>query len=209
MPQSDPSMRDAVAAWLHRHRKWGLLPLVAVGLAASAQDLPVSRGGFMMFAGATGIFFGTLLRIVCFTFVGTKDAVLHPASGELATEGPFAITRNPVYLGEGAIALGIAMMSRMPWLVLVTLIVGLLVTALIVDWEESVLRRRHGAAYEEYARQVPRWFSLRRLVHPDSYWKSRRRVELWRALRAEGPMLLVGLLAILAFLAKADFEVMF
>jgi protein-S-isoprenylcysteine O-methyltransferase Ste14 len=205
----DPQRRDALAAWLHRHRKWSLLPLIAVGLAVNIHVLPVNRGGFMMVAGGIGILFGTLLRIVCFTFVGAKDPILGPDSGGLATEGPYAITRNPLYLGEGAIALGIAMMSRMPWLVFVTLLAGLLLTALVIDWEENVLRTRYGPVFEEYARQVPRWFSVRRLVHPDSYWKSRRRVKLWRALRAESPALLIGLLAILAFLAKADFEVMF
>jgi protein-S-isoprenylcysteine O-methyltransferase Ste14 len=205
----DPPTRDSVGAWLHRHRKWGLLPLLVVGLAVNTHVLPVSRGGFMMIAGATGIFFGTVLRIVCFTFVGSKDPILEPSGAGLATEGPYAITRNPVFLGEGAIVLGIAMMSRLPWLVLVTLIAGIVVASLVIEWEEGVLRRRHGTAFEEYARQVPRWFSLRRFAHPDSYWKSRRRVKLWRALRAESPMLLVGLLAILAFLAKADIEVMF
>jgi protein-S-isoprenylcysteine O-methyltransferase Ste14 len=205
----DPPTRDSIGAWLHRYRKWGLLPLMAAGLAVRVHHLPASRGGFMMVAGATGILFGTVLRIVCFTFVGAKDRELGPDSGELATEGPYAITRNPVYLAEVAIALGIAMMSRLPWLVLATLVVGIVVTSLVIEWEEGVLRRRYGSAFEEYARQVPRWFSLRRLAHPDSYWKSRRRVKLWRALRAESPALLIGLLAVLAFLAKADFERMF
>jgi len=209
MPLLDPHTRNSVGAWLHRYRKWGLLPLIVVGLAATAHELPVSRSGFMMIAGAIGILFGTVLRIVCYTFVGSKDPVLGPDSGGLATEGPYAITRNPVYLGEGGIALGIAMMSRLPWLVLVTLITGIVVTALVIDWEEGVLRGRYGAAFEEYARRVPRWFSLRRFVHPDSYWQSRRRVKLWRALRAESPALLIGLLAVLAFLVKADFETMF
>jgi protein-S-isoprenylcysteine O-methyltransferase Ste14 len=208
MPTSaaDSLRRDTVGLWLHRYRKWGVLPLIAIGLVAQTGHLPASRGRFMMIAGGVGILFGTVLRIVSLTFIGTKDPVLRPASEGLATEGPYAITRNPVYLAEAAIALGIAMMSRLPWLVLATLITEVIVTALVVDWEESVMRRRHGAAFDEYAGQVPRWFSLRRFVHPDSYWKSRRRIKLWWALRAEGPMLLLGLLTILAFLAKADIK---
>jgi protein-S-isoprenylcysteine O-methyltransferase Ste14 len=209
MPWFDTHSRHAIGAWLHRYRRWGLVPLTAVGLAVSAHELPYSYSGFMLIAGAVGIFFGTVLRIVCFTFVGAKDPVLGPDNGGLATEGPYAITRNPVYLGEGAIVLGIAMMSRMPWFVIVTFIFGAAVTSLVIEWEEDVLRRRYGAVFDEYSRHVPRWFSLRRLVHPESYQKSRGRVKLWQALRAESMTLLVGLLAILAFLAKADFEIMF
>ena len=201
--------RHIIGAWLHRYRKWGLVPLLAVGLIVSVREMPLQYSGFMMIAGAVGILFGTILRIVCYTFVGAKDPVLGPNNGGLATEGPYAITRNPVYLAEGAIVLGIAMMSRMPWFVVVTFLLGGIVTSLVIEWEEDMLRQRYGAAFHEYSRHVPRWFSLRRFVHPDSYFKTRGRVQLWQALRAESMTLLIGLLAILAFLAKADFDIIF
>jgi len=124
----------------------------------------------------------------------------------MKTEGPYAVTRNPVYLAEAAIALGIAMMSRMPWFVLATLIAGGIGTAFVIEWEEKALLARYGVAYAEYCKAVPRWFSFRRMADRDSFTKTRRRVKLMYALRAEAGTLLIGLLAILAFLAKANFE---
>jgi protein-S-isoprenylcysteine O-methyltransferase Ste14 len=202
-------LRAAAGAWLHRHHTWGLWPLLATGLLLNLHYLPVNSGDFMMAAGAMGIFFGALLRIVCFTFTGAADPVSSTGRVRIVTEGPYAITRNPVYLAEGAIALGIAMMSRMPWLVMVTLLLSIIVAALVVEWEEDLLRLRYGHVWLDYCRTVPRWFSLRRLVQRDSYIKTRGRVKLLTAIRAEGGTLLVGLLAILAFLAKANFELFY
>lgn len=163
----------------------------------------------MMVAGAAGILFGTLLRIVCSTFISHREAHDPGRSHGLITNGPYAISRNPAYLGEAAIALGIAMMSRMPWFVLVTLIGGLLVLALVIEWEEETLRHLYGKTYEDYCHIVPRWFSWSRMLHPDCYLKTRGSVRLLAALRAESGTLLVGLLAILAFITKADLEILF
>jgi hypothetical protein len=160
-----------------------------------------------LIAGAVGILFCTLRRIVCYRFTGSHDPMDVYDPRTMKTEGPYAVTRNPVYLAEGAIALGIAMMSRMPWFVLFTLITGGIVTALVIEWEEEALRERYGEAYAEYCRIVPRWFSFGRMTHRDSFVKTRGRVKLMAAIRAESATLLVGLLAILAFLAKANFEI--
>jgi protein-S-isoprenylcysteine O-methyltransferase Ste14 len=199
--------RQAAGYWLHRHRSWGLVPLLGIGLFLPIHQWPVRSGNFMMIAGAMGILFGTLLRIVCYRFTGSHNPADVYDPSTMKTEGPYAITRNPVYLAEFGIALGIAMMSRMPWFVLVTVVVGGAMTALVIEWEEVMLIERYGEAYAEYCRVVPRWFSFGRIVHPDSYTKTRGRVKLMAAVRAEGATLLIGLLAILAFLAKANFEI--
>jgi protein-S-isoprenylcysteine O-methyltransferase Ste14 len=200
--------RIALGHWLHQYRKWGLVPLIGAGLLLNTHFIPVRSSNFMIVAGAIGVFFGSLLRIVCYTYAGSQNPVEDPAA-TLMTEGPYAITRNPVYLAEAGIALGIAMMSRMPWLVLATAVAFAIVTALVIEWEEVTLRLKFGTAFEEYCEAVPRWFSFRRLTHVDSYTKTRGRVRLVAAIRAESGMLLLGLLSILAFLAKADIEFVF
>jgi protein-S-isoprenylcysteine O-methyltransferase Ste14 len=195
--------------WLYLHHKWGLALLVPLGLFLHSHALSVRSGEFMMMVGALSILFGTLLRVVCYTFLGTMDPVHGVHGSQLVTGGPFAVTRNPVYLAEAAIALGIAMMSRMTWLVLSTLAVGIVAAAMVIGWEESILHERHGRAWEEYAHAVPRWFSLSRLIHPESYIKTRGVVKLGVALQAESLTLLIGLLSILAFFLKADLERLF
>jgi len=191
--------------WLNRHRAWGVLPLLVLGLFARSGEFSVRTGVLMMIAGGLGIFSGTLLRIICRTFTKpeTDDA---SQNADLVTDGPFAISRNPVYLAEAAIALGIAMMSRMPWLVVVTLLLGLTVYGLIIEWQEERFREAVPAAFAAYVRLVPRWFSFRTLLDTETYLKSRGRVGLLTAVRGESLTLLVALVAILAFIAKANLE---
>jgi protein-S-isoprenylcysteine O-methyltransferase Ste14 len=178
------------------------------GFFLNFHILSVQNGYLMMLGGGVGILCGTLLRIVCVTFVGPVSKQRKALSfGNMITDGPYAITRNPMYLADSAIALGIAMMSRMPWLVLITLIIGLGITALIIEWEEYFLRRYYGQVYSDYCKVVPRWFSLIRLFHPDSFLKTRGRVKLLAAVRAESKTLLIGLIAILLFIAKAYFNI--
>ena len=193
--------------WLNRYRAWGLIPLLLIGLFAQRGEMPVRAGIIMMFAGGVGIFSGALLRIMCRTF--TPDGSSTTEHPTLITDGPFAISRNPVYLAEAAMALGIAMMSRMPWLVIVTFLAGLAIYGLIIEWHEERLKLSAPAAYASYARLVPRWFSVRTLLDSETYLRSRARVGLLTAVRGESMTLLVALVAILAFIAKANLEAYF
>ncbi|MBV8208066.1 MAG: isoprenylcysteine carboxylmethyltransferase family protein [Acidobacteria bacterium] len=74
---------------------------------------------------------------------------------ELTTSGPYAYTRNPLYLGSLLLGLGFAMAARNPWIV-----IGLLALLLGIYWpliiaEERYLRA-HFPGYDQYAESVPR-----------------------------------------------------
>ena len=72
--------------------------------------------------------------------------------------GPFALVRNPLYLGNLAIWTGFAVSANLLWLVpLIVVLLGLEYHA-IVRWEETLLEARLGDSYRSYMRQVPRWF---------------------------------------------------
>ncbi|MGL5817931.1 MAG: methyltransferase family protein, partial [Phycicoccus sp.] len=73
------------------------------------------------------------------------------------TSGPFAVSRNPLYLGMLALYVGLALLVPSVWaLVLFPVAVALLLWGAIRP-EERFLRERFGAEYEEYARRVRRW----------------------------------------------------
>jgi protein-S-isoprenylcysteine O-methyltransferase Ste14 len=80
----------------------------------------------------------------------------HLAKNEaLATSGPFAYTRNPLYLGTLIAAAGFALAGRAPWL---AALFGLYFLALflpVIGEEESHLCKLF-PAYAEYAARVPR-----------------------------------------------------
>ncbi len=77
---------------------------------------------------------------------------------DLATSGPYAYIRNPLYVGTLITALGIVLASRDIWLAVIFAAVFLLVYLPAVELEEQHLREIF-PAYESYAGSVPRFYS--------------------------------------------------
>lgn len=73
----------------------------------------------------------------------------------LATGGPYAHTRNPLYLGTAALAAGVALAARRPLLALLLAAFFLLLYLPAIELEEQHLRRLF-PDYEAYARRTPR-----------------------------------------------------
>lgn len=78
------------------------------------------------------------------------------AASALVTNGPFRFRRNPIYLADMLILLGVAELLRNIWLVLLTPAFGLLVTWLAILPEERHLEARFGDAYREYKERTRR-----------------------------------------------------
>jgi protein-S-isoprenylcysteine O-methyltransferase Ste14 len=73
----------------------------------------------------------------------------------LATSGPYAYTRNPLYLGSLVMGLGFCAAAR-SWWVGVALVVMFFAIYLPVIRDEETFLRRTFPEFEEYARRVPR-----------------------------------------------------
>lgn len=73
---------------------------------------------------------------------------------ELTTTGPYAHTRNPLYLGSFLIALGFALATH--WIaVVLVLAFWIAVYGPTIERERQFLRHRYGPTYEEYEANVP------------------------------------------------------
>ncbi len=103
-------------------------------------------------------------------------------AADLVTEGIFGISRNPLYLGNLLICVGMFLMHGHPAVFLVGTAVYLLVYLCIVQAEEAYLGEKFGPAYRAYAADVPRWlpdfsrfpdategmaFNIRRVIQKD------------------------------------------
>jgi protein-S-isoprenylcysteine O-methyltransferase Ste14 len=73
---------------------------------------------------------------------------------ELATGGPYAYTRNPLYIGTLLVAAGLAVASRSPGLALLFAVVFLLIYLPVIQNEEQHLRKIF-PEYAAYAERVP------------------------------------------------------
>lgn len=76
-------------------------------------------------------------------------------TSELDVSGPYAHTRNPLYLGTFIIALGFGVASGSWWLfLLVAVYIGSIYFP-VMNVEAVILKERLGREYSEYAENVP------------------------------------------------------
>jgi protein-S-isoprenylcysteine O-methyltransferase Ste14 len=76
---------------------------------------------------------------------------------ELVTSGPYARSRNPIVLLVLAMLLGLGVALSSVGVLLLFALALPLAWAQVRLVEEPRLRRRFGAAYDDYCRRVPRW----------------------------------------------------
>lgn len=76
---------------------------------------------------------------------------------QLATAGPYAYTRNPLYLGSLILSIGFALISRSWWIVAGIVLLFFAIYLPVIRAEEAFLRERF-PQFEDYAREVPRLF---------------------------------------------------
>jgi protein-S-isoprenylcysteine O-methyltransferase Ste14 len=74
---------------------------------------------------------------------------------ELTLTGPYAYTRNPLYLGSTMIAFGFAVAAG-SWILLAALAVMFAVIYIPTILSEEAYLREHFAGFDEYAAKVPR-----------------------------------------------------
>jgi protein-S-isoprenylcysteine O-methyltransferase Ste14 len=78
-------------------------------------------------------------------------------NAELTVTGPYAYTRNPLYLGSILMAFGFAAASRNLWITLALALLFLLIYGPTIYSEEQFLRSTF-PSFESYAQRVPRLF---------------------------------------------------
>jgi protein-S-isoprenylcysteine O-methyltransferase Ste14 len=74
---------------------------------------------------------------------------------ELTTTGPYAYTRNPLYLGSTLIGVGFAVAAHTWWLALALLIMFLAIYLPVIRSEEEFLRATF-PEFDDYVSKVPR-----------------------------------------------------
>lgn len=81
----------------------------------------------------------------------------HRAASKLATDGPFSFSRNPIYVSHVAIVLGLGLLLRSPFTVLLTPLLAIGLQKLAVEPEERHLLGKFGADYRAYMARTRRW----------------------------------------------------
>jgi protein-S-isoprenylcysteine O-methyltransferase Ste14 len=129
---------------------------------------------------------------------------------ELTTTGPYARTRNPLYLGTFVLGTGIAIGSGTPWFVGLFMALYLLIYVPVMFAEAETLRTLFSEEYDHYSRHVPLF--LPRITayrapapRPGGEAERERRFDRSRYLKHREYRAAVGLAVVYAMLAAKFF----
>ncbi len=115
--------------------------------------------------------------------------------------GPYAYTRNPLYLGSFVIGLGAVAAGGRLWFALVFAVFFAFAYGQAMVQEERTLEQRFGARYRRYAQAVPNFVPWRRRYRsPDGFGGKRRSFSLARYKRNKEYEAALGALAGFLFL---------
>ena len=147
-----------------RHRNWlfilfyGALfipspPIVSAGMAGERYYFwPIAAGLLITFS-------GQLIRALtiglAYIIRGGREG--KPYAEGLVTEGIFQHGRNPLYVGNLLMLLGVGILANSLFYVGVVIPLFLFIYQAIVLAEEAFLQSKFGTMYEQYCRRVNRW----------------------------------------------------
>ena len=129
---------------------------------------------------------GEVVRLWGVSVAGTETRTTGPVGGtHLFVDGPFAYVRNPLYVGNLMMYLGVGIMANAltPYLVVVALGFFLVQYELIVKKEEEYLQKTFGDDFVRYISEVPRF--VPRLTRYKSENSFHREADLSRGIQSE------------------------
>lgn len=127
-----------------------LHPLIPLGFLPGALAGSI---GFGLVAAAIALFVWAVREM---TGAG-EELPTHSPTREIVRSGPYAFTRNPIYLSFCLLQLGIAV-----WVNAITLLASLafcfwVLNEAVIPREEEYLERKFGSTYRDYCAEVSRW----------------------------------------------------
>ncbi len=87
---------------------------------------------------------------------GTEVVPWKPTT-TIVTTGPYAVSRNPIYIGFALVQIGIGVATNRLAVVLMVIPALVATHTIVVAREEAYLTRKFGEEYLEYRRRVRRW----------------------------------------------------
>ena len=133
-----------------------LIAAVATGLAPAPI---LARTAVARAIGAAFTVSGAALStwmVIHFRRADTPVSPLAPTR-RLVTTGPYRFSRNPDYIGQSLLYLGLGFLLNCVWILAAFVPAVLIVRYHTISREERYLRTLFGREYESYARCVRRW----------------------------------------------------
>jgi protein-S-isoprenylcysteine O-methyltransferase Ste14 len=116
-------------------------------------------GDLLFGVGLVALFGVVMLWITAIRAMMRAKTTLDPNAEpeHLVTTGPFGITRNPMYLANTLLLIGVAFITGIAWFLLFAFIAAFATQKLAIEKEEKMLTAKFGKKYRDYAKRVRRW----------------------------------------------------
>lgn len=122
------------------------LPIVDIGVSGNIVGVVLVTLSILLVVWALGTFRKT-----------GEDKDVRKPTFKIVSTGPFAYTRNPMYLSFLLLYIGVAFIFNLEWF---AVLLPLLIASLhygVIKREESYLERKFGDEFRVYRSQVRRW----------------------------------------------------
>jgi protein-S-isoprenylcysteine O-methyltransferase Ste14 len=140
---------------------WPLVRLITGDIPADDPIRSALDGNWIHVLGASLIVTGAYVAILSQRHMGAswRIGAAEGEIGPIVDDGPFALSRNPVFVGQALLFVGLFLV--LPGVISLALTAALLIAIhLQVTVEERVLAVTMGAPYKDYLRRVPRWIGV-------------------------------------------------
>jgi protein-S-isoprenylcysteine O-methyltransferase Ste14 len=136
-----------------------VIAVLAAVLLGRLWPLPSFEASWPAIVGVAVALSGLALDIWAIVTMRSADTNILPnkAADLLVTWGPFRFSRNPIYVANTVLLVGIGLSFDNLWFVVCALAAALVVDRLAIRREERHLAARFGAAWADYAAKTPRW----------------------------------------------------
>jgi protein-S-isoprenylcysteine O-methyltransferase Ste14 len=120
------------------------------------QNLSVDAA-WVRFLGVAVLIASTVFALWARSSLGTSWSIAPEVGGDrrLRTEGPYAVTRHPIYTGLLGMILGTALLAGLGQAIL-AVVAGLIVFSVKIHQEEQLLLATFPEGYPAYRKRVPR-----------------------------------------------------
>ncbi len=141
-----------------------VFPLVIAGLIIATEPaIPHGNVVHARLVDATGVLVALAGQILRVAVIGYRYIVRGGRNREVYAEGLvstgfFALSRNPLYVGNILILVGLHLIWHSTWMLAIGIPFFLLGYRAIVAAEEAYLGRQYGSEYADYCARVPRWW---------------------------------------------------
>jgi protein-S-isoprenylcysteine O-methyltransferase Ste14 len=155
----------SIGNFFFKHRNWIFILFYGALLIPSWPLFSPDRFGesYYLFPIISGLVITCLGQLIRGLTIGLAYIVRGGKEGKpyaegLVTEGIFRHCRNPLYVGNILMLLGVGILANSLVYVVIVIPIFLFIYQAIVLAEENFLRGKFGSSFDEYCKKVNRWF---------------------------------------------------